>query len=79
MSEWQPIDSAPKDQRLLLFYPGQLGGWICGHWDDDKYAKNSRPYWRNDRTIYMGVKMCRRHPPTHWMPLPPPPSSEEQP
>jgi hypothetical protein len=66
MSEWQPIETAPKDGTAILGYWGHnptndpsayaVTKWYGGFWvsvddDDDEYAA-----------------------PTHWMPLPPRPT-----
>ena len=57
---WQPIETAPKDERILLggFYASgnfdvEVGAWVFTH----------------RRWPYIGDKF-----PTHWMPLPAPPS-----
>lgn len=78
MSEWYPIETAPKDgTRVLLFYPkcGEYGqdNVIFGEFDSDKYAKNPRPFWSNDRRGLYGTLQTRAQQPTHWMPLPGPP------
>jgi len=69
MSEWQPIDTAPKDGKEILAYApeneyceSRIGviyfteydGWISADYDAVKYE------------------------PTHWMPLPPPPVKKHQ-
>lgn len=54
MSDWQPINIAPKDDAILLYSPSDgilICGWHCGRWDDGE----GRP-WGDDAT--------------HWMPLP---------
>ncbi len=68
MSDWQPIETAPKDGRLLLFVRGTT---YVGGWDDDRYAKKPRPLWYYSDTWRRTG--CRAIPPTHWMPLPEPP------
>lgn len=71
---WQPIDTAPKDGTAVLVYPGTWSGRSASiaKWESDKYAKKPRPYWSRDDD-FGRVTFSREHPPTHWMPLPPPP------
>ncbi len=66
--EWQPIETAPKNQDVLLFCP--LRGIVRGVWNWDRYAHNPRPYWSNDRERMLGTRETRADQPTHWMPLP---------
>jgi hypothetical protein len=70
MSDWQPIKTAPKDQRILMSDDDMVsaGCWMWNSWDGwwgceaarqlaDEYS--AKPgYWQN--------------PPTKWMPLPTP-------
>lgn len=75
MGEWKDIESAPKDKKIVLYYPscGFSGPEIVfGSWLDDRYAKKPRPYWTNDLERYWGVVRCRKYPPTMWMDLEPP-------
>lgn len=69
---WQPIETAPKDRRILLWIPD--GPWSCcsiGEWDDDRYAlKKSRPYWRSTEERTQGIRWMRDRQPTHWAELP---------
>lgn len=77
-SAWQPIDTAPKDgSRILLFYSKSRKEGVTetavGRWEIQKYHDRPRPYWENEK--YIGdVSYKRENPPTHWMPLPSPPS-----
>lgn len=68
--EWQPIETAPKNDRVLIAYPifgdGTLDVEIAVLVDEKWYALDEydapdmeKPFWD----------------PTHWMPLPPPPAS----
>lgn len=56
MSEWQPIETAPKDGTWFLAYEADVPMYTA-HWDEDGWYDLE---WK-----------CR---PTHWMPLPEPPS-----
>ena len=69
MGEWQPIETAPSKPldrhgygpTVLLWVEGELA---IGFWDDDF----GRFY----------IETLDRHPqPTHWMPLPLPPSQRD--
>ncbi len=68
--EWQPIETAPKDQtRVLLFWDGK----VCeGYWNvnDGAIGVGDRANWHKPGLSrppwYCG--------PSHWMPLPAPPS-----
>ena len=62
---WQPIETAPKDSRVLVWAAGAVR---IGRFDDDEYSKKPRPMWS-----WVGP-WCRADmrasPPSHWMPLP---------
>lgn len=75
MSDWQPIKTAPKTKNILLSCPRL--GVIRGRWNPNQYAKKPRPYWTNDCEQLSGVSRTRADQPTHWMPLPLPPTLEE--
>ena len=64
MSEWQPIETAPKDELLLGYADGmmRLVMWEGGAW------------------VQVGATIEEGwFEPTHWMPLPEPPQKEEAP
>ncbi len=66
MSEWQPIDAAPKDRRILAY--GIVGfesslGIATVRWNDTYGEWNCDP---NECSEYSPEK-CEL---THWMPLP---------
>ena len=69
--EWQPIESAPKDQIVDLWLDDGHGGfrladctWTGAYW----FSGN----WKYD----CGAEILENDPrPTHWMPRPEPPSS----
>jgi hypothetical protein len=76
MSEWQPIETVPKDGTRILVYFGSMGVrevfWSDAHdadfklWcvDDNKHG----PYYLR------GWSETGERAPTHWMPLPEPPN-----
>lgn len=62
MSEWRPIESAPKDgRRIIVGWPGVTGN--TGYYSQGQRAfcdrMTRRPYFPEQ--------------PTHWWPLPDPP------
>jgi hypothetical protein len=63
MSEWQPIETAPKDgSAVLAFWPKAYqgkGGMYVVLWFDGQFVPTTMGY--------RGIKF------THWMPLPAPP------
>lgn len=68
MSEWQPIDTAPKDD-LIDIWLSDGGRWcdcyydrICDEW------RTSRP---SGRLVWVKAQYV-----THWMPRPNPPATE---
>lgn len=67
MSDWQPIETAPKAdfERILLSsatwpYPA------IGYWDSEEHV------WADDDGPW--AYLNPEDQPTHWMPLPEPPS-----
>lgn len=69
MSEWQPIKTAPKDGRLILY---ATADWVSvGRWNSEV------DQWReinNHWTDTWGGEDF----PTHWMPLPAPPAPHRE-
>lgn len=65
MSEWRPIETAPKDGTHIL------AAWQCLNktWDMD-VVLHSDGVWC---TYYLDAT----HEPSHWMPLPDPPQLDE--
>lgn len=71
--DWQPIATAPKDGTAFLGWSPygkwmQLFSWTPGY---------RGSYWASETC--MGVTWDRNHQPTHWMPLPDPPTTETEP
>lgn len=71
---WQPIETAPKDGWFLAFRDNRI---ILCHWDDDRYATTKpKPFWGGS-DYPRGMRFMRDCTPTHWMPLPEPPTGEQ--
>jgi hypothetical protein len=66
--DWQPIETAPTDARVLLFFPW-AGRVAVGRRQDNLYP----PDWRSDDGEALILQF---DPPTHWMPLPAPPTTK---
>jgi hypothetical protein len=72
MTEWQPIETAPKDGTRILFLAYgdtvYLGQW-SDHWGSFEPEYSEVPMFNepdDDRDV------------THWMPLPLPPSKHDR-
>jgi hypothetical protein len=64
MSDWQPIETAPKDGRaVLLWIPAPAGMVELCYWNTAK----DQDHWLES----CGFRLQEQ--PTHWMPLPEPP------
>jgi hypothetical protein len=60
---WQAIDTAPSAEDILLYF---AGGFICVGF----FSLDDNQWWNDDGTVELNVS------PTHWMPLPEPPTGE---
>ena len=76
MTDWQPIETAPKDGTSILvtiFHDdGSYWGQDIVWWDD--WTK----FWASGGYDWMKVKYDDTENITHWMPLPPPPKKENE-
>lgn len=64
---WQPIETAPKDGSQILLY---------GRVDSDRAFRHIG-FWSERWNDWLDMTMSFSVP-THWMPLPAPPESEER-
>ena len=66
MVTWQPIKTAPKDQMFIWAKPRGNGKWSLGlaYWTVSGYSRDAYGAPEQEEA-------------THWMPLPPPPSTGE--
>lgn len=82
MSEWQPIETAPKDGTTILIYGGTYFHDNDGSWnaDDSQLKHVTTAYFRRDGWC-MGFGESYNDEiwakPTHWMPLPTPPTQPQ--
>lgn len=63
LNSWLPIEQAPKDRRLLLFYP--TFGQVTGQWNEELG-------WKADQRIIPNDIQ-----PSHFQDLPPDPAKHE--
>ena len=60
--EWQPIETAPKDRAVLLWWSEASNRPVVGLW-----CKRGKGHWFSDVTDCQEPEGSN---PTHWMPLP---------
>ena len=63
---WQPIESAPRDRCVLLWWPTTTNSPVIGRFDSG--------IWMTD----WGRLSVPHDSPTHWRPLPDPPAAEAE-
>lgn len=80
MSEWQPIETAPKNGKHVLLWcpwlndPVNMGYVSVGSFREDDYAHDDGPTWLDDSHDDFSTGYASRPlRATHWMPLPEPP------
>jgi len=69
MSDWKPIETAPKDgQHVLLACAVDPPSWVCeGYYEEDRDA------WYQANTHWTDTYNGQIYP-SHWMPMPAPPN-----
>jgi hypothetical protein len=71
MSEWQPIESAPKDGSKVLL--NWKSGIVIG-WYERRTVNTHLSPWRRD--LFGKGDTAWGAEPKHWMPLPQPPETK---
>lgn len=74
---WQPIETAPKEGGHILLFASQKGEGSDVHWNGTFVTSG---YWDGVDEAWCATGSNWTGPflePTHWMPLPPPPSALE--
>ena len=64
---WKPIETAPKDGTLVLV-------WDSTDYAYTAYYSRSRRTWVNEQRSDLPEYGPKYWHPTHWMPIPPPPT-----
>lgn len=81
MSEWQPIETAPKDGTRILLHTRWDGDEITpdafdevqiGWWDDGNALDDPASIWHRPARW----ELDKVGDPIHWMPLPEPPHAD---
>jgi len=87
MTEWQPIDTAPKDEWVLAYQPnGQHGGmtFTGGHCYVCRWAYKNEFWYDKTSNVLQEPPPSEKVvtyftcTPTHWMPLPAPPKKGDE-
>jgi hypothetical protein len=74
MSEWQPIETAPRDETDILVAGGTYGNECVSYeFHGAKFTGVAIAYWDKREKWFSGGE-CDYYHPTHWMPLPSPPT-----
>jgi len=75
MTDWQPIETAPKDGTdiIVMYIDIDTQCVRTAFWLDYEYDPSQDGWWTYDCSEVGGALMTRIYAPTHWMPLPEPP------
>lgn len=80
MTEWQPIETAPKDgTTVILFFPGLIHEQQTGYFSRRESYSNGKLDYSSARWVWgsgYSSMMGDDPKPTHWMPFPPSPIGE---
>lgn len=84
MSEWQPIETAPLNEDILLWQPSWENHGVTLR-DAGMMVGSLERFDVQDRQFLVRPSMvggydmeCEVTHPTHWLPLPPPPAGERK-
>ena len=68
MSEWRPIETAPKDGSLIVIGGGELSDDYGENWYTSPGSVEVA-YWHSEEEAFIGEYNYYR--PAYWMPMPP--------
>lgn len=80
---WQPIETAPKNRKLIVGYRNRLGNWrtvmACYYLPETLESDSSESGWAEEgwyeeSEAYEELSPCDEEP-AHWQPLPPGPEA----
>lgn len=83
MSDWLPIESAPRDGTKVLIF-GEHDRQIFAAWWEPKFESkleesgdfSYRGAWTDNAVVSFGYEETAQYYPTLWMPMPPAPPRE---
>jgi len=52
LNQWIPIENAPKDREILLFYPQDYGGCFQGYWINGRFTCDIEALYDDAPTHY---------------------------
>lgn len=70
MSEWQPIETAPKDGTLVVIWHVGIDAAVAGSWRKSRRKPDGPERWRPYPTGYYDQELLAAR---HWMPQLAPP------
>lgn len=73
MKTWMPMETAPKDRRILVLRVANPATEQCeaavARWEPQTHHTKPDPYWAVEGGL--AIRELRNRPPLGWMPLPP--------
>lgn len=90
VAPWQTIESAPKDgTRVLIAFGDEIRAaywdpkfeWMCDwgrYANEEDYEGEHRGTWTDGAVESFGYEEVHEYEPTHWMPLPAAPLTQEE-
>lgn len=77
---WKPMDSAPKDRRILLeWLDGDFWEIEFGQWESEQFYRKPKAHWQGEGRYWRGIRFYRERSPVAWMEVPEPPTPTVKP